>query len=138
MTPKTVEWWRRYLAAPVTWRGRDLEEGVDCYSLIELVLPDVFGVAVERCPLFSPDEGRGLVEAARHINNRLANWRRVDWEEGAVCLWRLRARPVHVGICLTSPLFIHADWTVGSVQTASRRHPIWENRLVGCYLPNSV
>lgn len=129
------EWWWPYQGVPVVWRGRDLRTGVDCYRLVEIVLPKHFGRDVELAPSISPNESRGLVEARLHIEARKPHWQTVEWQEGAVCLWRVKSRPVHVGICLDWPHFLHADWVSKVVQLSSSEEARWLNKLEGCYLP---
>lgn len=135
MIPAEMGWWQKYLGAPVVWRGRSLVTGIDCFGLVERVLPDEFGLSVAPAPELSADEGRGLIEAARTVRDRRSDWSPVHWQEGAVCLWTLAARPVHVGICLHLPYFLHADWDACVVQVSSRDEQRWQRRLEGCYLP---
>ena len=135
MTPRRFDWWRPYLGIPVVWRGGSLETGLDCYDLVERVLPAEFGQPVDLVPAFSRDELRARIEAAKEIEVRRKLWRAVPWQEGAVCLWKIRGRPIHVGICLKTADFLHADWDSGVVQVSGAGESRWSNRFEGCYLP---
>jgi cell wall-associated NlpC family hydrolase len=138
MKPHRPDWWRDYLGAPYRWRGRDPETGIDCWGLVVHALQHAFGVAVDDFGRLYPDDGAaGLRQARRAIADELPGWREVEWEEGAVVLFREKlAVPSHIGLALAKPGWIlHASHTLAATTFDAFGHPAWKADFVGAYLP---
>lgn len=129
-----------YVGGLYLWRGRDpgrTGAGVDCWGLHAHVMPHDFGRPVDDFGWAYPSPGEtGLAEARARIAVEERAWRRVDWEEGALALFKVRGEPVHVGTCTATPgVVLHAHHTVGVDLLDVFNSVKWKDRFVGCYLP---
>lgn len=140
MTPLRLRWWLAYVGGGYLWRGRDPGRkgaGVDCWGIYAHVQAHDFGRPVNDYgwAYTSPGEA-GLDEARDRIEIEEAAWRRVDWEEGALALFKSLGRPVHVGVCTPTPgVVLHAHSSVGVDLLDVFNSLKWGPRFVGCYLP---
>ena len=140
MPPLHPQWWLPYVGGPYLWRGREpgrTGAGVDCFGLHAHVLRHDFGHPIDDRAWLYPSLGdEGGREAMAGIAAEEPHWRRVDWEEGALALFKVKGHPVHVGTCTHTPgVILHAHRSVG-VDTLDVFNSVkWKNRLVGCYLP---
>jgi cell wall-associated NlpC family hydrolase len=136
VTPNGPQWWRDYAGAEYCFRGRDLDTGIDCWGLVVLVLRDVFGITVDDFgAVYARESGAGpAIRAA--IAAELPGWREVEWEEGAVVLFREGGIPSHVGVALPKRgwvLHAHEDHDVTTFDAFATLK--WKGRFVGCFLP---
>lgn len=140
MVPLRPEWWLPYCGGEYLWRGREPgrgRPGVDCWGLHAHVMRVDFGRPVNDFGWAYPAEGEeGLAQARQRIATEETAWRKAEWEEGALALFKVLGRPVHVATCTATPgIVLHAHKTVG-VDLLDVPHSLkWKDRLVGCYLP---
>lgn len=128
-------WAAAYIGMPFVERGRDAH-GVDCWGLVRLVYEREFGLVLP-----SYTENYVTITDAEEIHLIVEHERaRPVWSEvplaaaldGDVLVIRLLGRPIHVGVVVDAPWFLHV--TQGINTTLERwDQPIWARRLVGCY-----
>ncbi len=136
-------WHRPYLQTPYVWHGRE-PAGWDCWGLIAWCRPRHFGLVAEsHAGLYTPEKPAGL--AARFdlqeqmITAHLGPWQRVPRRPGAVVLFKIRGRPVHVGLYVGQGSFLHAiapaGYRPGTPATHLERldETVWANRVEGFY-----
>jgi len=154
-------WAAEYIGLPYKDGGRD-RAGIDCWGLLRLVrmervrnapvLPAYDGLGYdsfrERAAVgHEAEQGRRQKLAAfmaEHMRSDQA-WRRLDvdphpsqaatWslaEPGDGVLLRFMGHPIHVGVCVGAPWFLHIE---EGIDSASERwdEARWVNRLIGVY-----
>lgn len=128
-------WVRDFIGIPWTERGRD-RTGCDCFGLLRLCLSEQFGV---RLPSYTEDyvTTADREEIARLIRVELGAgpWCEIpltDAQPGDGVLFRIEGDPMHIGVVIAPPQFLHVrrganacieDWT----------RPQWARRLLGAY-----
>lgn len=123
----------KYLAIPYRDRGRGFD-GVDCWGLVGLVLPELIGAAPD--PLLldyaSAESPRGVRHA---IAAEAGRWDEVPLGHerlGDVLLLADRLLPSHVGIVLGDRMMLHATATAG-VTVESYRTGRWRGAVRGVF-----
>lgn len=132
MTPPA--WCRDYVGIPFAEHGRG-RTACDCWGLVALVLQDQFGVYV---PSYAADYASPMdrEEVAQLITGETPKeWRWTRPEEaqpGDAVLFRVMGRPIHVGILVAPPWFLHV---MQGIDAALERldSPAWEKRILGIY-----
>jgi cell wall-associated NlpC family hydrolase len=124
----------RYVGLPFAEHGRD-RSGVDCYGLLRLVAAEEHGIAL---PSYA--EGYATVTDLREIPALVAGgiereWGQVDpgqEREGDAVLLRVLGQPLHVGIVLTPPRFLHVMKGIDAC-VEDYRSAVWTRRVLGFY-----
>ena len=136
--PNLPTWAAAYSSLPFLERGRT-RDGVDCWGLVCMVSKEVFGVELPTYDglYFSTAEKN---EISRLFTEGLPSWESVEPRPGAVILFRIEGKPLHVGIIITGPndekfdpgYFLHSEQDVDSCfeQYGSIR---WAKRIVGFF-----
>jgi cell wall-associated NlpC family hydrolase len=133
----TDPWWTGYLGVPWVWRGRD-PQGWDCWGLVAWCLAHHHGIRVpdflaETADVDPADRAsRYALQEAAFVTGR-AGWTRLDRPEpGAAALCLVGVRPIHVGLCVGSGLYLHVDRT-SPTELARLSAPKWRDRIEGFY-----
>lgn len=123
----------KYLQLRFEDKGRGAT--VDCWGLVQRVYREEFGIAL-------PDytEGYQTTTDREEISAMIRQERGSDWaavpldeaRAGDVLLLRIEGWPMHVGIVLDPPRFLHA---AKGINVARERWDgvLWKRRVVGCY-----
>lgn len=130
----------RAIRVPFIEHGRDYE-GWDCWGLVRCAYRDVYGIDLPSYADSYPDTGKTEDSRARIeilVMEHTEAAHRVDWERarapmpGMVAMFRMRGRPIHVGIMIDRDRFLHADEAIG---TAIERlsSPAWSRRIEAVY-----
>ncbi|MCX8003360.1 MAG: NlpC/P60 family protein [Burkholderiaceae bacterium] len=131
-------WVADYIGLPWKPLGRD-RNGLDCYGLVRLVLAEQFGLLL---PAFSADGWAADLSpqaldglAGRIAINLRDDWRPVpfaDRRPGDLALLLMQGRPVHLGLVVAAPLFLHIR--EGSSSGLDRFDSLaWRTRLLGIH-----
>lgn len=104
--PIFPNWVEKYIGIPYKSKGRDPEEGIDCWGLVKIVYENEFGV-----DLPSYDEGykdaHNRKDASKKIGKSLdqsiddGNWKTIEMEdlkEGDILIIDIAGIPCHIGI----------------------------------------
>ena len=137
-------WHRPYLATPWLWQGRD-PRGWDCWGMIAWCRPRHYGrPAADHGDLYSGAMPQGrearFALQADLIGAHVDTWSRLDRPRpGAVVLFNIAGRPVHVGLCLGQGLFLHSHKPDGAPPGAPATFienlsgSMWAQRVEGFY-----
>lgn len=123
-------WSNKYLGIPYKTHGRDLE-GIDCWGLVRLIYKNEYNIDL---PSFSEH----YLEDDRARSEELINLYKEGWEqtphatEGAVVVLKVLGHLSHVGVCIDSTQFIHAQEGSGS-SVQSFDSIKWANRVAGFF-----
>ena len=137
MNPNRHDWQSLLIGVPYRWFGRD-RSGWDCFGLAEWTYQNVFD-RICPPPAMPYPERPSTKDAQRALHSEvialsLGAWREADKEIGAVCLFSIRNRPMHVGLYAGAGRFIHV--MDDEATTWSWLHDReWKHRLAGFYLP---
>lgn len=128
-----LAWAGQYVDLPFLDRGRS-RAGLDCWGLCRLIWQEQWGLVV---PDYS--EGYATAEDARAIagliRGELPLWRPVplpDARPGDALVLRILSQPMHVGLILDPPWFLHIEKGIDSV-CERWDSIIWEKRIIGVY-----
>jgi cell wall-associated NlpC family hydrolase len=126
-------WAAEYVGIPFAERGRS-RAGVDCWGLARLLLAERYGVDV---PSYVGDYRSPLDrdEVATLITGEIPEaWQAVPSapRPGDVALLRVAGRPLHVGVLVAPPWFLHV---MEGRETVLERldSPQWARRVLGVY-----
>lgn len=124
-------WARDYIGIPFQYRGRE-HSGCDCYGLVELVLSEVFDVAVRDFD-YASDVDETTVADLFEEGLREAEWQRViEPRPGDVVLLRIEGHPVHCGIVVGDGRMLHTMEGVNShIERIDGER--WFDRVYGYY-----
>jgi cell wall-associated NlpC family hydrolase len=123
-----------YVGLPFAEHGRD-RDGLDCWGLVRLAYAEQYGVLL---PSYA--EGYATTTDREEIPKLVSGEIASEWEpitpgeeqEGDVVLLRVLGRPIHVGLILDPPRFLHVmqgvDACVQDYQGA-----MWNRRVLGFY-----
>lgn len=132
-----------FIGIPFAEHGRD-RSGCDCWGLVRLVLADWHGIAL---PPYTAGYADTMDIAAidAMISGAAARppWREIAGGDiGAIVpgqvrrgdgvLIRMRGRPVHVGVVVAYPHFLHIEDGIDS-QMARVNEARWRHRVLGFY-----
>lgn len=125
-------WITGYLQLPFQEHGRT-RAGLDCYGLVRLILAEQQGIAL---PSYAEDYATTTdVEAiAALVRGEVASaWRAVPVSEARLCdvaILRMAGQPMHVGLVLDQPYFVH---TMRGAWSCVERWDalLWRKRLLG-------
>ena len=132
MAGEIPAWAAEYVGLPFRPHGRG-PEGYDCWGLVRRVLADRWGVEPP-----SYDERYATVtdpRIAETVEAEARAWRRVHpahARPGDVVVLRVRGLPLHTGVLVAPPAFLHVMEGVDSVIDRLDR-PHWARRIVGVY-----
>ena len=131
------EWAAEYVGWPYRPGGRS-RDGVDCWGLLLLVWRERFGF---HAPVFGDVSylgrndtdlvARSITEGARSLCDAVPCG---EEQAGDACLLRLRGHPLHIGLCVTPGMMLHATDSAGSV-IESYRGVLWEKRVLSWWRP---
>ncbi len=132
--PKVHKFVSKLLAGPTPFRlkGRDYDDGVDCWGLCVLAYRDVLGIDLPSYDdsYTNVQPGAALAAAVAHGHKELA-WCEVPSPMSLdVVLLRLAGVPVHCGLVVGESLMLHVE---GGIETCIERWngPVWRHRLAG-------
>jgi cell wall-associated NlpC family hydrolase len=110
-------WVNQYVGLPFAELGRD-RAGVDCWGLVRLIYQEQFGITL---PSYTGDYRTTIdaEEIGALVRKEAASW----WEAvpltaarvGDVLVLRVRNFPMHCGLILTPPSFLHIERRVNAV-----------------------
>jgi cell wall-associated NlpC family hydrolase len=123
----------KYCTLQFADKGRG--DTVDCWGLVQRVYRDEFGITLP-----SYTEGYQTAADRAEIGAMIRREYGTDWDAvsldeahtGDVVLLRIAGVPMHVGVVLTPPHFLHA---LKGVNVAVERWDglLWRQRVAGCY-----
>lgn len=127
-------WWDKYIGLPFLNKGRDKEEGLDCWGLLRLVHRDMLGVTH---PSYEEDyqESTANTEVASAFYSGMEG----PWEEVSsapkeldVVILTLSGKPFHCGVVTVPGYMLHILKGCGAVvESYTNRH--WLRRIDGIY-----
>lgn len=124
---------RKYVGIPYAPFGRS-QKGCDCWGLVYLFYKQEKGLTL---PLYldSYKDPSDTASVNAHINEARDLWSRIEPEKakaGSLMEFRVLGNPSHVGIWLTSTMFLHVlkgrNSCIELMNSAN-----WGNRLSGVY-----
>jgi cell wall-associated NlpC family hydrolase len=127
-------WVKQYVGLPFAEHGRD-HHGVDCWGLLRLIYQEQFGVALP-----SYDEDYRTTTDAHEIGALVQREARPPFEAvpltqarvGDVVILRVRNLPMHCGLVLTPPAFLHIERRINAaVERWDAWH--WRHRISGVF-----
>ena len=121
---------------PYVAGGRDPETGLDCWGLVREVLRRQ-GVVLPAYGEHIWHDDSDSAEVAEQLLAGAADWQPApigpSARPGDVALIMLAGRPVHVGVLIAWPDFLHAYKGAGTVVIDRLTSPAWRHRCVGLY-----
>ena len=118
-----------FIGLPFKLHGRD-RSGVDCWGLIRLVFADHLGIDLPAYEYSSAKEAR-----AELVESEKTAWVQVSPDSARpydVVLLRVSGLPLHVGVVIDPPRFLHI---LAGVEACLEKYTdmAWRNRLLGIY-----
>jgi cell wall-associated NlpC family hydrolase len=127
-------WANQYIGLPFVEHGRD-HAGVDCWGLLRLIYQEQFGLTL---PSYAEDYGTTIdaEEIGALVRRESASgWRAVLLSAarvGDVLVLRVRNQPMHCGLILTPPAFLHIERRINAVvERWDAWH--WRQRIAGVF-----
>lgn len=132
------DWTKEYIGIPFKEKGRDLDNGVDCWGLVRVVWQKEYNIDV-------PSYTTEYDDISRRDMIETAIWDGIDdeWEEvddpveGDGIVLQLMGKPVHIGVVLDDRKFLHIFKGINSV-IADYTGMRWNQRIEGFYRHESV
>lgn len=126
-------WVNEYIGLPYRSHGRD-RYGVDCWGLIRLIYQEQYGLTLPSyTEAYRTAEDEEEIGALMHAHR--GGWLEIPLvgaQAGDVLLIRMRGQPMHVGLVLDTPWFLHVH--AGTDTVVERWDSVkWAHRLVGAY-----
>lgn len=123
----------RMIGVPFLEKGRSLT-GFDCWGVVSYGLLHGFGIEV---PSYTDDytTTHDKLSVSALINRESLDWPEVPLSEarpGDVIILRVLGQPWHCGLVIASPYFLHAQRSIGTVQTRWDG-TLWQRRIVGLH-----
>jgi cell wall-associated NlpC family hydrolase len=123
-----------YVGVPFKEHGRD-RAGLDCYGLLRLVAAEQHGIELP-----SYVEGYTTTTDRVEIPKLIAGGIDQDWHsvpsgeerEGDAVLFRIFGQPLHVGVVLAPPRFLHVMRGIDAC-VEDYRSAVWARRVLGFY-----
>jgi cell wall-associated NlpC family hydrolase len=126
-------WVAAYVGLPFREYGRD-RDGVDCWGLCRLVWAERFGITVPSySDHYTSTEDRE--ELGRLVRGERGPWREIPAavaRAGDGLLFRVQGEPIHVGVVVDAPWFLHVERGVNAC-VDQWDSPRWARRLLGVY-----
>lgn len=123
------------VAVPFEAKGRSVE-GWDCWGLVVVAFREVWGLELPSySESYSPADVKGTEALGQTIRSHMPEWEQIHVHEARamdVVVFRLKGRPIHVGLCLGGGLVLHTEEKLGTV--AERLDSaLWKDRIEGVF-----
>lgn len=125
---------QEFVGVPFMEKGRS-RAGVDCWGLVRLFYEERLGIAL---PSYTENYAttRDHEEIGALVRREvLTDWREIPLVEtytGDVLVLRVTGEPMHIGIVIAPPMFLHS--IRGAASCLERWDGVlWQHRIVGAY-----
>lgn len=127
-----IEWAKKYVGIPYKLNKRNMEE-CDCYGLLWLIYKNEYDISL---PIFDDeyDENSTREDVLKIFVENIERWKEIkDVKVGDAVYFRVGGLEKHVGVMVSSKMFIHNFKEGGSVAISDLSNVRWKNRIVGFY-----
>jgi len=127
-----MSWAQAYLGVPYVEKGRD-RSGWDCWGMVRHILAEQRGLVLPSyTERYTTDRDRLEIEALMR-GEILEHWTMIPLSDARPfdgVLIRILGHPIHCGLVVQPPFFLHAIRRIGTVMERWDS-AIWEKRVLG-------
>ena len=133
-----ADWPAKYIGVKWQWRGRSLDDGLDCSGVLVDAYPRHFGVEITDylAQQTAKTDQEQAHQTSQLIKQGITEWTEVKYPaDGVAVLMRRAGHPIHVGMCCGLDV-LHSDQGQGGVVRERRADLIHD--ILGYFVPDSV